>query len=264
MIAQSLAEAWHGQLRDRSGGTMAAEPEAGAAWSGLSLDGSAALLSTVAHELRAPLAALVTASELLVEDFGSLDEQQAFNMVATVHRGSLWLQSLVDNLLCAATMRDGHFRIRREPMQLLDIVAEIRPVVEPLLKHKNQRLQVSASGPDCNVAADRRRIGQVLVNLIVNAGKFAGSGTAVDVRLAARDNGVRVAVMDRGPGIPEAAARRLFEPFYQVAPDGSSLKGVGLGLAIVKSIVDAHDGRVGVENRRGGGACFWFDIPTAS
>jgi signal transduction histidine kinase len=113
------------------------------------------------------------------------------------------------------------------------------------------------------VLADSRRLGQVLINLILNASKFGEEKTPIDVTISVRGGGVHVAVSDRGPGVSSDQADRLFEPYYRAPASAASGKdGVGLGLSIVKSIVEAHGGRVGVENRRGGGARFWFFIPT--
>jgi signal transduction histidine kinase len=114
------------------------------------------------------------------------------------------------------------------------------------------------------VVADSRRLGQVLINLILNASKFGDASTSIDVTVSVRPDAVHVAVADRGPGVSAGEAQRLFEPYYRApATAGSGKDGVGLGLSIVKSIVEAHGGLVGVESRRGGGARFWFTIPTA-
>jgi signal transduction histidine kinase len=103
----------------------------------------------------------------------------------------------------------------------------------------------------------------VLINLILNASKFGAANTPVDVSIAVRGDTIRVFVADRGPGVSVHEAQRLFEAYYRAPATADSGKdGVGLGLSIVKSIVEAHGGAVGVEARRGGGARFWFSIPT--
>jgi two-component system sensor histidine kinase KdpD len=222
-------------------------------------------LSTVAHELRAPITALTASSEVLLADFEMLEPAQIRGMLLTLHRGALWLQSLVENLLCAATIREGRFRIQPQPIRPLDVVLEVQPVLEPLLAQKNQRLRLLPGDGDLEVSGDPRRIGQVLVNLISNASKYSEAGTPVDVGLTARGDAMRVTVADRGPGIPAGSSERLFEPYHRGAPATRSGKeGVGLGLAIVRSIVEAHGGRVGAANRPGGGASFWFELPARS
>jgi K+-sensing histidine kinase KdpD len=225
------------------------------------------LLSTVAHELRAPLTSVMMASDVLAEHFEELGAEEITKRLLTIRQGTLWMQGLVANLLCAAVIQAGHFQLRREPVCLRDVLAEIQLVIEPLLVQKGQRLRVSASGNLPEVPADRRRIGQVLMNLLSNASKFGKPDTVIGVALTAARTGdvARVAVTDSGPGISPADRMSLFEPFQRAAEASQAGKeGVGLGLAIVKAIVEAHGGRVGARNRRSGGACFWFDLPLAA
>jgi two-component system sensor histidine kinase KdpD len=221
------------------------------------------VLATVAHELRGPLTALATSSELLAEDFGHLDPEQVKSMLEAMHRRTLWLQGLVENLLCAATIREGRLTLYRQSLSMADLLADVDAVVGPLLAQRGQRLRVRLLSGLPEVLADSRRLGQVLVNLILNASKFGPPNTSIDVTVSLAAGAVRVAVADRGPGVAREQAQRLFEPYYRApASAGSGKDGVGLGLSIVKSIVEAHNGQVGVESRRGGGARFWFELPT--
>ncbi|MGH2351966.1 MAG: sensor histidine kinase [Chloroflexota bacterium] len=234
---------------------------------------SLGVFSTVAHELRGPLMALATSAELLAADCEHLPAAQLRDLVAGIHCRALWLQGLVENLLCAAALGQGRLRLHCQPLVLPEVVAEVHQIVLPLLQQRAQRLRIRVRrGPRVGrrrselpeVPADGRRLGQVLVNLILNASKFGPAGTVVDVTLALarRGTAVRVTVADRGQGLPPGAAARLFEPFYRAPTvEQGGPAGVGLGLAIVKSIVERHGGRLGAANRRGGGARFWFDLP---
>jgi two-component system sensor histidine kinase KdpD len=218
-------------------------------------------ISMVAHELRAPLASLARASELLVEDLNVLDQGQIRSMLSVIREGTLWLQALVENLLCAASMRAGRFQVQTRPTSMLDVVLDVQSTVEPLLMQKDQRLQLSSRKGLPDVAVDRRWISQVLVNLIANASKYSPPGKPIAVGLTAVGDHVRVTVADRGPGIPAKSRARLFQPYYRGADAVQSDRGgLGLGLAIVKLIVDAHDGRVGADNRPAGGARVWFEL----
>src|SRR3954447_13014719 len=145
------------------------------------------------------------------------------------------------------------------------MVAEVQPIVAPMLSKKQQVLRRSSRG-DCRaISADSRGISQVLVNLISNASKFTPHGQPIDVILHNQLNCLRVTVADRGPGLTPGSQDRLFEPYYRAVPAVRSGKeGLGLGLSIVKSIVESHGGRVGAGNRRGGGASFWFELPCES
>ena len=220
------------------------------------------VLATVAHELRGPLTALATSSELLAEDFLHLDPEQVKSMLGAMHRRTIWLQGLVENLLCAATIREGRLVLYPQTLSLLNVVEDVETVVGPLLEQRGQRLRVRVAPHLPDVSADGRRLGQVLVNLILNASKFGPVNTAIDLTIAVRDGAVYVTVADRGPGVSVEQAQRLFEPYYRApATAGSGKDGVGLGLSIVKSIIEGHNGQVGVESRRGGGARFWFSLP---
>ena len=243
--------------------TVAAEPQAASSPSEQTPHHELTVLATVAHELRGPLTALATSSELLAEDFAHLDPEQVKSMLGAMHRRTLWLQGLVENLLCAATIREGRLQLHRQPLSMAEVIGDVETVVGPLLEQRGQRLRVRMANAVPEVLADSRRLGQVLVNLILNASKFGPPNTSIDVTVSMRGGSVRVAVADRGPGVSIDQAQRLFEPYYR-APStaGSGKDGVGLGLSIVKSIVEAHTGQVGVESRRGGGARFWFTLPS--
>jgi len=223
------------------------------------------LLPLLAHELRAPLSGLVAGSELLVDQLESLDPAQLRDTASIIHRGTRWMQELMENLLCASSISSGRFQLERRRLRPLDLVAEVQPVIAPMLSKKQQVLRVASRGVVCDVWADRRRIGQVLVNLISNASKYSPSGETLYLTVTARPSAVRVTVADRGPGLPPGSPRRLFEPFYRAAPAISSgTEGLGLGLSIVKAIVESHGGQVGAGKRRGGGSRFWFELPTVA
>jgi signal transduction histidine kinase len=242
---------------------VAALPEAGPSSPSAQPAHELSVLATVAHELRGPLTALATSSELLAEDFLHLDPQQVKSMLGAMHRRTLWLQGLVENLLCAATIREGRLQLYRQSLSITDLLADVDAVVDPLLAQRGQRLRVRIGSRLPEVLADSRRLGQVLINLILNASKFGAANTSIDVTVTARGGVVRVSVADRGPGVSLEQSQRLFEAYYRApATAGSGKDGVGLGLSIVKSIVEAHGGLVGVDSRRGGGACFWFSIPS--
>src|SRR5438093_508748 len=221
------------------------------------------VMATIAHELRGPLTALATSSELLAEDFLLLDPEQVKTMLGAMHRRTLWLQGLVENLLCAATIREGRLQLYRQSLSLLDLLDDVEAVVGPLLAQRGQRLRVRFAHGLPAVMGDSRRLSQVLVNLILNASKFGAANSPIDLSIVAQGEAVRLSVADRGPGVSSEHMHRLFEPYYRdPASSGSGKDGVGLGLSIVKSIVEAHGGLVGVESRRGGGARFWLTVPS--
>jgi signal transduction histidine kinase len=110
--------------------------------------------------------------------------------------------------------------------------------------------------------ADAHRISQVLLNLISNAHKYSGPNTSIEIEIATEGEFARVNISDRGPGLPEHMAQNAFRAYDRAGrADGD---GLGIGLWVVRSIVRAHGGRVGVTNRAGGGASFWFELRLAA
>ena len=115
------------------------------------------------------------------------------------------------------------------------------------------------------VKADKRRIVQVLVNLISNANKYGPAGEEICLEVSVNPKTARLIVKDRGPGIPQDQRGNLFGRFvYPNEGTEISQAGAGLGLSVVKAIVEAHGGEVGMDDRPGGGAEFWFTLPVVS
>jgi K+-sensing histidine kinase KdpD len=226
--------------------------------------GSPSLLSVVAHELRASLSSMLAGAELLLEQGDTLDPNAVRDRLSAIRQSTIGLVELVENLLCASSIQAGRFRLQRRTLYPADIVSEVQGLTAPVLQPRGQVLRCASRGPIPAVAADPRRIGQVLLNLICNASKFSPPDQSIDLTLGTGPERVRFTVADRGPGLPPSSGRRLCAP---CCPDdstrGAGGAGIGLGLAIVQAIVEAHEGRVGARNRRGGGAAVWFELPTA-
>ncbi len=221
---------------------------------------SAESIAGVAHDLRAPLAAILMASELLAQDLDSMDVTQVRQMALTIQRGTHRFQELTENLYRLSTLQGGRLMVNRVPVDLRELVDECAETVALVLAAKAQRWAIQQPRPLPLVLADRHLIDRVCMNLLVNASKFAPSGSLIEGVLTQVGEAVRVAVQDRGPGLPPGDIARLFDPFHQAANAPPS-EGVGLGLAIVRALVQAHGGRIGAENRRGGGARVWFELP---
>lgn len=215
-------------------------------------------VATVAHELRGPLSALETASELLDRDLDRLDDAQVKTMVSAIHRRTLWLRGLMENLLCNAAIREGRLSVTPRALDVIETVREVRDIVRPLLDRKQQSIRLVVPPTYPLVEADANRIAQVLLNLLSNAHKYAEAGTEIEVEVAAHRGALRVSVSDRGPGLPITSARSAFRPYDRAGrTDGD---GLGIGLWVVRSIIRAHGGRVGALNRTGGGAVVWFEL----
>lgn len=225
----------------------------------------AALLSSLVHELRTPVTALATGSELLLDDLDELSRNDLRQIVQTMHRGAIWLQGLIENVLYAATLAEGEVRIYPRPVDPVEVIRDVVPVLDSLLRQRGQELRIVNRLGGVQAVADSRRIGQVLINLIANASKYSGHDSRITVSATRRGGYVRLSVADRGPGLPPGDSQHLFLPFTRAPEAGKAgIDGAGLGLAIVKSIADLHGGSAGAEARRGGGAVFWIELPAVA
>jgi K+-sensing histidine kinase KdpD len=213
------------------------------------------------QELRPPVAALARLVELLPEDAAALEVHQLHAMVSAVHYGARALTALVENVLTAAALRDGRFRSWPQPVNLLDVVMEILPVTEGLLAQQDQWLRLQSRRELPRVLADGQQISQVITTLIANASEVTERGTPIGVVLTRRGGVVRLTVADRGPKLLDRGVGQRLERRYRpgaAAPLGE--EGARLGLAVVQAVIAAHGGQSGARNRRGGGACFWFEL----
>ena len=221
-------------------------------------------LSVVSHELRTPLTTIQGYAEFLEEGLGGriTDEQQEF--VKQIQAGTVQLRRLVDDLLDFARVESGSFKLVRQRVDLGKVLTETLDSLQPSLKEHDLRLEASLPGAPAWAEADAQRVGQVVTNLVGNAIKFTPRGGRLAVALRPEAGCWRVEVQDSGIGIDGAHLSKLFQRFYQV--DSTSTRergGVGLGLSIAQSIVEAHDGAIGVESQPGEGSTFWFTLPAA-
>lgn len=229
-------------------------------------------LANVSHEFRTPLTAVAASVELLLDQAPDLSAAELQELLATLHLGVLNLHKLVDNLLESASIEAGRFRVHPRPAGLGDIIAEAAATMQPLLDRHGQRLVVELPAAIPVVMADPRRVAQVLVNLLSNASNAQrGSPDSAhgQITISAMVEGelVRVVVADQGPGIPLQLRADLLRGQRFVAPPedaaGHTSPGFGLGLSVVKAIVEGHGGRLGIDDRPGGGAVVWFTLVKA-
>jgi len=219
-------------------------------------------LANVAHEFRTPLSALAASVELLLDQAPDLSASELAELLSSLHLGVLGLQTLIDNLLEGASIEAGQFRVQPRPSSLGEIIGEAIGTMQPLLDKHDQRLVVELPAAIPVVQADPRRTNQVLMNLLSNASKYGRDGAEIEIRAAVSGKWVRVSVADSGPGVPLEDRDEMFRRFKNPSRGADRARlGAGLGLSVVKAIVEAHGGEVGIEDRPGGGAVFWFTLP---
>lgn len=219
------------------------------------------VLAIVSHDLRNPLNAIAVGTQALLT--AEMPREQQAPMLQIIRRNAARMDRLIQDLLDASRLQAGRrLSVRPAPLDLAPVVAE---ACQATAVRTRATLQTVCSEiPDGlpPVMADRDRLLQVLGNLIDNALKFTPEGGRITVQAVAGGEGLRVAVTDNGPGIPDRHLSRLFEPFWQAQQAGR--QGAGLGLSIAKGIVEAHGGQIGVETVEGRGSTFWFTLPVAT
>jgi PAS domain S-box-containing protein len=223
------------------------------------------MLATVAHEIRTPLAGVIGMAGLLL-DSGLTPEQETYAKAARISGEAL--MRLTDELLDVSRLEAGRLALDIGPVALAPLIEEVVELLAPRAHEKGLEIGWRvAPGAPAHVAADPARLRQVLLNLAGNAVKFTEAGGLAVVAGPERDDGapggVRIAIADTGPGLPEGFEARLFHEFEQGSAAGRRQGGAGLGLAISRRLVEAMGGEIGVESRPGAGATFTLILPAA-
>ena len=220
-------------------------------------------LATLSHELRTPLTAVLGWTQVL-KRLGAASQEQLRAVVA-IERNAIAQKRLIEDLLDMSSISAGTFELEHERVSMDAIVDAAVDSVAGLAHERNISLQRALSATSHIVVGDRRRLQQVVWNLLTNAIKFSPRSAAVHVSLEQAEGGVRLTVSDAGVGIEPDFLPHVFERFRQ--QDGSTRRahgGLGLGLGIVKHLVELHGGRVRAESEgSGGGATFAVWLPLA-
>ena len=218
-----------------------------------------ALLSSVSHDLRTPLAVISGASGALLAEGDGLDAESRRQMLRSIHEEADRLARLVRNLLDMTRLESGALVPRREWQPLEEIVGSALRSLGARLADHPVTTRLAADLP--MLLVDGVLVEQVLINLLENAARHTPPPTPIEVSARAERSGggtdVIVEVADSGPGIPPEVLPRIFEKFFR----GPGASGTGLGLAISRAIVEAHGGRIEAADREGGGTVFRFRLP---
>ncbi len=219
-----------------------------------------ALLSSISHDLRTPLASIkASASSLLQEDVQWNDEERR-SFTLAIEREADRLNRLVANLLDMSRIEGGALNPEKEWYPIDELIHDVLGRMQPILLDRVVQTHISIDLPPVQI--DYLEIEQILTNLIENAVRYTPSDSPIDISAYIEGEQMVISVADRGPGIPSADLKRIFDKFYRVLgrtaerPGGS-----GLGLAVSKGLVEAHEGHIWAENREGGGTQFRFTLP---
>ncbi|OYD17242.1 hypothetical protein CH333_01500 [candidate division WOR-3 bacterium JGI_Cruoil_03_44_89] len=212
-------------------------------------------VANVSHELRTPLTAIQGAIETLKR--GALKKQSATEFVDIIERQTTRLGSLINDLLDLSGIESKERKMEFEEIDARDMVQRVYANFKRTAKKKSQEFCLDLPEEPVILGADPEKIEQAIANLVDNAIKFTPDRGEVILSLNTSKERVRIEVKDTGPGIAPDDIPRIFERFYRVDKARSrKLGGTGLGLSIVKHIVEAHNGKVGVESQPGKGSKF--------
>jgi PAS domain S-box-containing protein len=220
-------------------------------------------VSTVSHELRAPLTSIYGFAETLLRRdvlFGEPERQTFLGYIASEAQR---LTSIVDELLGVARLEAGDLQVELVPTDLRAVVSEVVTSVRQSANVNGHRFVVDLPEEPLSASADREKLGQILTNLLDNAVRFSPDGGTVTVEAHRRSGHVEVRVVDEGQGIPDAERERIFSKFHRADSSPRAAGGAGLGLFIARGLVTAMGGRIWVDSAEGGGSSFAFELPLA-
>ncbi len=218
-------------------------------------------LGMISHELRTPLTSIKGFTTTLLAEDVEWPEDKRRDFLETINAESDKLHELIEQLLDLSRMEAGILRITPIKVSLSEVLESAYPQLQALTTEHELLIDVPPEMP--LILADAQRIAQVITNLVNNAAKFSPAQTKITI--LARDLGqeIIVSITDEGRGIPAKDRQRVFAAFRQLENGGDNRsKGAGLGLAICKGLVEAHKGRIWVEDRDGPGTVISFTLPT--
>jgi PAS domain S-box-containing protein len=223
-------------------------------------------LSSMSHELRSPLNAILGFAQLISSDSPPPTPSQTASIDQILHAG-WYLLELINEILDLAQVESGRLALSLEPTSLAEVMFECQAMIEPQGQKRGIKITFPQFDLPCFVNADRTRLKQVLINLLSNAIKYnQPNGTVVvDVdRAGSTPERIRVSVKDTGAGLPPDMLMQLFQPFNRLGQERKGEEGTGIGLVMSKRLVELMGGEIGVESTVGSGSVFWFELNSAA
>jgi PAS domain S-box-containing protein len=221
-------------------------------------------LSSMSHELRSPLNAILGFAQLMESGTPALTPSQKRSTNQILQAG-WYLLELINEILDLALIESGKLSLSPEPMSLSDVLQECEAMVGPQAQKRDIHVAFPTLVTPFFVRADRTRVKQVLINLLSNAIKYNRMGGTVAVTLDAVPSGrLRVSVEDSGEGLSVEKIAQLFQPFNRLGQEANAEEGTGIGLVVCKRLVELMGGVIGVESTVGKGSVFWFEMDLTS
>ena len=221
-------------------------------------------LSSMSHELRSPLNAILGFAQLINSESPPPTPSQTASIDQILHAG-WYLLELINEILDLAQIESGKLALSLEPTSLAEVIFECQAMIEPQGQKRDIRMTFPRFDIPYFVDADRTRLKQVLINLLSNAIKYnQANGTVVVDCATSTPERVRVSVRDGGAGLPPDMLMQLFQPFNRLGRETSAEEGTGIGLVMSKRLVELMGGTIGVESTVGQGSVFWFELNSAA
>ncbi len=217
-----------------------------------------ALLNSVSHDLRSPLATITGVLSSILDNGDHLSEQVRRELLENAREEANRLNRFVGNLLDITRLEARATILKMEPCDVQDLIGCALAAIDRKLKGRRVEVKLAPGIP--MVAMDMVLMNQVLINLLDNAVKYSPPDSAVEISAHCSAENLILEVADSGPGVPEDDLKRIFEKFYRI-PVPESVKGTGLGLSICNGIVEAHGGKIWAGNQSGGGFMVTVEIP---
>lgn len=213
-------------------------------------------LSSVSHDLRSPLAVVAGAASTLLEKEASLDRSARLELLNTIREETDRLERLIRNVLSLTRLESGAITVHKEWQPLEEIIGVILNRFSDRFRDRPLEMKMPPDLP--LVPFDALLMEQVLSNLMENVLRHTPIGTPTEITVTQQESAVMIEIADRGPGIPILEKEVVFSKFTRST---QARMGAGIGLSICRVIIEAHGGRIWMENRLGGGAVFAFTIP---
>jgi PAS domain S-box-containing protein len=217
-------------------------------------------LSSMSHELRSPLNAILGFAQLIESDSPPPTPSQKANIDQILHAGWFLLE-LINDILDLAVVESGRLSLSLEAVSLPEVMIECQSMIAPQAHKRGITLSFPKFEAPCFIRADRTRLKQVLINLLSNAIKYnlAGGTVIVDCLLAAPSR-IRISVKDTGAGLSPEKLAQLFQAFNRLGKESSVEEGTGIGLVVSKRLVELMHGIIGAESSVGVGSVFWLEL----
>ncbi|MGZ2748964.1 ATP-binding protein [Burkholderia stagnalis] len=220
-------------------------------------------LSSMSHELRSPLNAILGFAQLMASDAPPPTPSQQAS-IDQILRAGWHLLELINEVLDLARIESGQVPMSLEVVSLSEMLDECASMIAPQARQSGIDARFAPVGPLTHVRADRTRVKQVVVNLLSNAIKYNRPAGTVDVECTTQPPGrVRIGVRDTGPGLSPDQLGRLFQPFERLGQEAGGEEGTGIGLVVAKRLTELMGGAIGVDSTVGEGSVFWIELDAA-